>query len=79
MSDTGKMTKIIKGATVVGALLALTGCASGSVEDKRAVGDPGSKIFQLKIDGFLPDHWVTVTEREWDNCWLEDPYPGCEG
>lgn len=64
---------------MVGVFLALTGCATGSVEDKRAVGESGSKIFQLKIDGVLPDHWVTVTEREWDSCWLAEPYPGCEG
>lgn len=72
------MRAIVRGVAVVGAFLILTGCTAGSVVDKRAIGEPGNKIFQLRVSGFLPDRWVTVSEDKWDKCWLNEPYSGCE-
>lgn len=75
------MKKIFQGAALAGALLVLTGCAAGTVQDKRAPGIPGEKTFQLQIENDRPvgpaSIWVTVPERAWDRCDPEDKYPDC--
>lgn len=73
------MKNIVRDAAMVGVFLLLTGCASGEVVDKRAVGEPGEKTFQLRIDGALPDHWVTVSDQIWDACSMYESYPACAG
>jgi hypothetical protein len=73
------MKILIRATALVGAVLLLTGCASGEVTDKRAPGQPGEKVFQLRIDGTLPDHWVTVSENVWEACSMYEQYPGCKG
>jgi hypothetical protein len=77
------MKKKIVGAVVVGALFAVSGCASGIVTDKRAPGVPGEKTFQVQIEeGRVvgPDEvWVTVPEEVWEVCGLEETYPSCAG
>lgn len=73
------MKKIFCAVCIVGVFLLLTGCGAGQVTDKRALGQPGSKVFQLHVDGSLPAHWITVTEQEWDKCGLYARYPSCAG
>lgn len=77
------MKKIIQGAALAVALLALTGCVSGTVEDKRAPGTPGEKTFQIQVDRdpvVGPKKvWVTVPERVWDTCNIDTVYPDCAG
>lgn len=73
------MKKICRDAVLLGVFLLLTGCASGTVTDKRAPGQPGDKVFQLHVDGALPGRWVTVTEKEWDRCSLDSAWPSCAG
>jgi hypothetical protein len=77
----GKMKTIIKGVVTIGALSLLTGCASGKVYDKRAPGDLGHKTYQLQLvdRGVLEpgDLWVTVTEKQWDDCGMDERYPKC--
>lgn len=76
----GTMKKIFRDAALVGVFLLLTGYAvTGEVTDKRALGQPGRKVFQLHVDGTLPAYWVTVSEREWDKCGLYTRYPVCVG
>lgn len=75
------MKKIFKGVVTVGVLFLLFGCAAGPVDDKRAPGMPGHKTYQLQIDDpnvLAPDDfWVTVTEKQWDDCELGERYPAC--
>jgi hypothetical protein len=73
------MHNFIRGAALVGAVLLSAGCASGTVIDKRAPGQPGEKVFQLRVDGTLPSRWVTVSERTWEMCPMFDEYPDCQG
>lgn len=77
------MKKIIQGAALAGALLVLTGCASGTVQDKRAPGMPGEKTFQLQVENDLPigpdEVWVTVPEEVWDECDIDAEYQECAG
>lgn len=77
------MKKIIQGAALAGALFVLTGCVAGTVEDKRAPGMPGEKMFQIEInrDQFIGPKrvWVTVPEEEWDTCDIDTEYPDCAG
>jgi hypothetical protein len=78
------MKKYLRGAALFGAFLAVTGCASGVVIDKRAPGYPGEKTLQIQVDvdnppPFGPDEiWVTVDGRVWDACKLYDVWPDCE-
>lgn len=77
------MKKIILGAILCGAFFAVSGCASGLIDDKRAPGDPGRKIFQLQVpvEGPLGPNraWVTVPEHVWDRCAIKQSYPQCAG
>jgi hypothetical protein len=77
------MKKIMMGAAMIGVLFAVSGCVAGPVLDKRAPGDPGSKVFQIQVEDETPvgpnEVWVTVTERVWDTCRIEQPYPECAG
>lgn len=71
------------GAAIVGVLFAVSGCAAGSVEDKRAPGIPGEKTFQVRVKGDRivgPDEvWITVPEDVWDKCVVGQPYRRCAG
>ncbi len=76
------MKKIIRGAAIVGALfVCLTGCGSEIVEDKRALGQPGKKVFQVLVTerGIHGPQgvWITVTENQWDRCDLRETYREC--
>jgi hypothetical protein len=73
------MKNYIRGAVVVGVILLSAGCSSGEVSDKRALGEPGRKVFQLQIDGSFIDRWVTVSETQWDDCGMFEEYPACVG
>lgn len=75
------MKKILKGAVIVGVLFAVTSCVAGPVNDKRAPGELGHKTFQLEVDDHSPlapdELWITVTERQWDDCGMGERYPAC--
>lgn len=79
------MKKITLGAVLFGALFLISGCGSvsGQVADKRAIGDPGRKTFQIQVEDeqAIGQHtvWVTVPERVWDRCHLDARYPACAG
>lgn len=79
--DTARiMKKLFRGAATIGAFFLLTGCAGGSVTNKRVISTPGrpyDKVYQLLIDGRFPEYWVTVPEREWDRCRMFSRYPDC--
>ncbi len=66
---------------LVAASFLLSACVSGSVENKRAPGEPSHKRYQLQIDTgnpLAPDElWVDVTHDEWTRCSMEEQYPGC--
>lgn len=71
----------MQGAVITGVLFVLAGCATGTVNDKRAAGYPGSKTFQVKVHNHLvvgPKYiWVTVTEKQWDACELGESLSDC--
>lgn len=75
------MKKIFKGALIGALFVFTTSCASGNVENKRAGGPSGHKTFQLQIDDrnpLAPDElWVTVTEKQWWECQMDEHYPEC--
>lgn len=75
------MKKIIQGAALTGVLFVLAGCATGTVDDKRAPGYPGHKTFQVQVHNHLfvgPKLiWVTVTEKQWDQCELGESLSAC--
>lgn len=75
------MKKLLQGAAVIGALFVLSGCASGTVQDKRAPGTPGEKTYQLQVENSRPlgpaEIWVTVPEDVWDDCDQDMTYPDC--
>lgn len=66
---------------MVGVFFLLTGCGNALITDKRVVDEvqTDNKVFQLYVDGVLPNHWVTVNEQEWDRCPMFDQYPSCAG
>ena len=76
------MKKYLRGAAFVSALFVVTGCASGVVSDKRALGYPGEKTFQIQVENdkpFGPDSWwITVTRKSWGACGLNEVWPECE-
>lgn len=67
------MKNSIKSAIAAAILTAITGCASGPVEDKQAPGTPGSKTFMVQVD----KRWITVTDQEWDRCDITETWPDC--
>lgn len=73
------MKKILTGVAIGGAILLSLTVTDGTVIDKRAPGEPGDKVFQLRVDGLLLDRWVTVTEKQWDDCGLYASYRDCTG
>lgn len=77
------MKILLAGAVVIGVLFVALSHTSGSVEDKRALGDPGSKTFQIQVVYEAPvqpyETWVTVSESAWDRCRIDAPYPACAG
>lgn len=78
------MRKHIRAVAIVAALLSITGCASGVVNDKRAPGYPGEKELQIQVELDNPPPfgrkaiWVTVDDSGWDSCRLFDRWPDCE-
>lgn len=52
----------------------LTACTvSGPVDNKQAPGTPGEKTFMVEVKG----QWIEVSERDWDHCEMQEPYPAC--
>lgn len=46
---------------------------TGTVEDKRATGTPGEKVYAVMVDG----SWRTVPEAVWDRCHMQAVFPLC--
>jgi hypothetical protein len=70
----GKMKRYVAVVmTAALSVLLMTTTTSGAVEDKRAPGDPGHKMFQILVD----DAWRLVPEDVWNRCDMEDSFPLC--
>ncbi len=65
---TGLIIAIPLGIIVVAALV-----GTGPIQDKRAVGEPGSKTFEVRVDG----SWKIVPESGWERCGMHEQWPVC--
>lgn len=59
--------------TAIAALTLLTACTQGPIENKRAPGEPGNKIYLVEVD----KRWIEVSEGDWDRCEIFEKYPAC--
>ncbi len=60
-------------AVLLISLLALTACARGPIQNKRAPGLPGEKRYEILVNG----RWIEITSAEWDACQMQETYPAC--